>query len=809
MIPQGLLQTLNAMGELFLSLAWPMFWQSSVTIGVVLLLTATACRRARPSLRYALWMVALVKLALPPSFALPTSPAWWLRSCIVPAHYAPVIMPAEDTTPRHASFSPRKLAVSLQETTPTNPPRPALTAKRAVSALDIPGLAFTIWAVGITALLLRTIADWRRASRLVRSASAASSGLTKILSHACGRAGGRRTATIRVTEETVAPGLYGILKPTVILPAVLCRDLPPAEMESVVLHELLHLRRADHLINLLQTGLQLLYWWHPVVWFANARIRRVREEAVDEEVLVALANERDVYASALLHAARVALTSAPARAGMLGIFESRSALRKRIERLIEFRAHPHRKSAAIGSMAALGVALMAVPLGRARVQDQGASTTSVRGTGATEISESLPVQPGAARLDRSALAALNAATSIPVNDPPRPEAGTADAPRITLRAQFLFLPEAGTDELGLDWLFGCSPTNNPPTRHEFQSELVPEVHGDRTNNIRLDWLSTRAEFAVLNPEQFQALERTLRAHKGSEFVFPDIIPVMTLSSGGTSELFGTDMKTLFTGAQGTGKGINYETDTIGFGPRLDLTATAVSGGWSLQMVARHRQFLGYADPGKSNPSAQEANGQTVPGTRPLPHIRVLESQATAVAHQHQTVVLRGPAFTEPETASSADPRSRRTAERKRLYVFISIVSAETSRYDLTNMEHMAADLRRDLEEQTALIEKLRQSGPDALAQAKVLLSDMDPPDSILSDTMKALGTAEGELLLPRAAGPVAPGELARASENMKTLTERVTIRVQGVLMGLKVRRDSTERTLEALKAEIQTIAGRL
>ena len=60
-------------------------------------------------------------------------------------------------------------------------------------------------------------------------------------------------------------------------------------MRAVLLHELAHIRRGDLWAGHLQTTLQIFYFYNPFLWLANAAIRRVREEAVDEMVLVAMA----------------------------------------------------------------------------------------------------------------------------------------------------------------------------------------------------------------------------------------------------------------------------------------------------------------------------------------------------------------------------------------------------------------------------------------------------------------------------------------------------------------------------------------
>src|ERR1035438_5155516 len=74
------IETLNVWAEHALRFAWPMLWQSSLLIGLLFALDLVMRRRLRPAVRYALWLVVLVKLLVPPSLAFPTGPGWWLRT---------------------------------------------------------------------------------------------------------------------------------------------------------------------------------------------------------------------------------------------------------------------------------------------------------------------------------------------------------------------------------------------------------------------------------------------------------------------------------------------------------------------------------------------------------------------------------------------------------------------------------------------------------------------------------------------------------------------------------------------------------
>jgi hypothetical protein len=134
-------------------------------------------------------------------------------------------------------------------------------------------------------------------------------------------------------------------------------------MRAILLHELMHLRRGDVWVNCLQALLQVVYWWHPLLWLANARIRTIREEAVDDAVMVALENKSDTYAPTLLQVAKLALRRPLASLGLVGILESQGSLRRRIERLLNF--NPPRRTGVTFASALFVVAFgaLALPMG--------------------------------------------------------------------------------------------------------------------------------------------------------------------------------------------------------------------------------------------------------------------------------------------------------------------------------------------------------------------------------------------------------------------------------------------------------------
>ncbi len=150
------IENLNQWGGQFLNFAWPMLWQSSLLMAVVFALDFLIWRKIRASIRYALWLVVLVKLCLPPTLALPTSAAWWLFQA-KPAVEAPPTRNMSSLmthAPPQSDFVPPTVADSCAAATEAGRRRVGVAGGRPVS-------------VG---LLLWLVFRWRQVMRKVRRA---------------------------------------------------------------------------------------------------------------------------------------------------------------------------------------------------------------------------------------------------------------------------------------------------------------------------------------------------------------------------------------------------------------------------------------------------------------------------------------------------------------------------------------------------------------------------------------------------------------------------------------------------------------
>jgi beta-lactamase regulating signal transducer with metallopeptidase domain len=320
-------ELLDAAAQIWFAHAMAMLWQVTLVVVVLALVDRWLADRVRAVVRYALWMLVLVKLVLPPALSLPTSPAYWLTM-------SPSVVPAPVT------------ATSLNRLDLVDGDAPLLSGSEPPNSLAAPRTspatwAFLTWLAGCalgTGLLLTRSARMHRLLRTLPRHPIPHAELAPALTEAARTLGVRRPPRLLLTDVLPGPSVAGLLRTAVILPAGLPTTLTTTQLRGVLLHELAHVRRRDLWINAAQAWLQVLYWWHPAVWYANARLRLVREEATDETVVAALAGGNESYAETLVHVARNLVQRRTFVLGMLGILESRQALRSRIERILNCQA---------------------------------------------------------------------------------------------------------------------------------------------------------------------------------------------------------------------------------------------------------------------------------------------------------------------------------------------------------------------------------------------------------------------------------------------------------------------------------------
>src|SRR5262249_11944182 len=150
---------------------------------------------------------------------------------------------------------------------------------------------------------------WRRVNKsMLGSASAASGRELEILRRLQQNAGVPDRVGLILSESAMEPGLFGVFRSVLLLPAGIAERLSDAQLEAIITHELCHVRRRDNLAAAIHMLVEAVFWFHPMVWWLGARLVDERERACDEEVL-RLGSEPQVYAEGILKVCKFYLES--------------------------------------------------------------------------------------------------------------------------------------------------------------------------------------------------------------------------------------------------------------------------------------------------------------------------------------------------------------------------------------------------------------------------------------------------------------------------------------------------------------------
>ena len=163
-----------------------------------------------------------------------------------------------------------------------------------------PYLRFVVigWLLGIMVLSTRLVGGLWYLSRLKRLHTFPLPAWEATVATLATRLGLRRTVTLVASALAKAPLVVGHLKPVVVFPVALVSSLPPEHIEAILAHELAHVHRQDYWINILQSVVDSIFFYHPAVGWISSIMREEREKCCDD-LAVSLCGNTLGYAKAL------------------------------------------------------------------------------------------------------------------------------------------------------------------------------------------------------------------------------------------------------------------------------------------------------------------------------------------------------------------------------------------------------------------------------------------------------------------------------------------------------------------------------
>ncbi len=319
----------NAWATAWIAAGWAHFVQLTVLAAILLVIDLSLGRRLGPAWRCALWSLFFVKLVLPPGLALPTSPFYWGASMVERSDATVTSLATVD--PRPAVSANGDWAGEVSARWPVGEEeRRSTTDSAPARGLGVAGVGVAAWAAGM--LVFATLTGWwhRRLRRLLRCGEPAPASLEAALARACASVGVTGRVRLRLSAVPLAPLVTGLRRPVIHLPRALVDRLSPGQLHTVLVHELYHVKRYDLWMAAGQNLARVVFFHHPVLWWVNARLARLREQATDRAVLSHPEIDRRAYSLALLETAAFVAASSGRSPFALGVIENKSQLHERI-----------------------------------------------------------------------------------------------------------------------------------------------------------------------------------------------------------------------------------------------------------------------------------------------------------------------------------------------------------------------------------------------------------------------------------------------------------------------------------------------
>jgi bla regulator protein BlaR1 len=262
-------------------------WQSTL-FALLTAVSTLALRKNQARIRHHLWLAASLKFLVP--FALLMNVGSQLARLHGSTDSQPVFYFVLQTMSQPFHHSQGLLAASLLRW--------------------LPGMVVILWLAGFATVIGLWWLRWRRGAAAIRGAVPVSHGReVEILRRVEEKfAGIWSPISLRSSQSSLEPGIFGILRPLLLWPAGISHQLQDAHLEAILAHEVQHVRRRDNLAAAMHMVVEAIFWFHPVVWWLGARLVEERERACDEEVL-RLGNEPEIYAESILKTCEFCVTS--------------------------------------------------------------------------------------------------------------------------------------------------------------------------------------------------------------------------------------------------------------------------------------------------------------------------------------------------------------------------------------------------------------------------------------------------------------------------------------------------------------------
>ncbi len=321
------------------------FWQLAILAFAVWLIVRTL-GRDRPHLAHALWALVLLKAVTPPVWSTPWSPFSRLMNWSTYG-WGSTLQDGETVSMfQRFVLEPEVIAEATNaKSSPGNLTDVAVLANATGAdwtSFDLWFILCALWLCGVAVALLLLCVRYLHVILQVRSATALETReLEKHMAELKKKLGIRRQVRLKVLDAPLGPAVIGLVRPTILLPALIVQGKSVDQITPLLAHELVHIRRGDLWWAVLQVMSRCIFWFHPAVRWADSQLSQEAERCCDEETIRSLNLSPVAYARCLLEVLeqKHRLHVAPALPGVRPV----DITKDRLERVMKTRKSRYRR----------------------------------------------------------------------------------------------------------------------------------------------------------------------------------------------------------------------------------------------------------------------------------------------------------------------------------------------------------------------------------------------------------------------------------------------------------------------------------
>ncbi len=323
------IESLNRWSESWASFCMNRLLESTLVFIFIGIIWIILKKRLPSTIGYWFFILVFLKLIIPGPVIVHNGATDWLSLNIQGKIYSqPMGLETE--------IKPESISTAAEENSSTLPVLKKSIEIRSLS-VSLTTFLMILWSILVVFLAARFLFTQWKTRRFIRRSNPIDPGRLPIHLHKALKAAGvKKHIRIVTSKEISSPVVWGLFKPVLVVPWYMITNKTFPQMEWIFLHEMAHIRRYDNLIHLFQKLIQILFFFHPIVWITSHIVDRLREYSCDDSALIGCKCLRKECGKAFLNMVlRSNRTPIFIHGSISGVCVSKMYIRRRLLRILD------------------------------------------------------------------------------------------------------------------------------------------------------------------------------------------------------------------------------------------------------------------------------------------------------------------------------------------------------------------------------------------------------------------------------------------------------------------------------------------